>query len=543
MTMTKRLTLTTICLLFVLSLAHADGGLSVKDKAKIELGKQKLYGGRYKSALGIFKEILNTNQNDGTVLYYVAECHYKLGEFDKALEFLEKGKACPNPKNENFFLLGLIYLNDGKIDEALTEFQTYKSKATTAEGNEKDVDVFISHCNNAKKLMLSPVDVEIVNLGKSVNSAYDDKGPAISADGKKLFFNSRRPETTDSPRDVEGDGKFFEDIYFCNWDSANAKWTDADQVPGQINEEGAHDACTGISPDGKQIFIYRNNLNDPNSRGGDVFISKVVNGKWKTPEPIGKPINSSYWEGGATISPDGKTLYFVSERKGGFGRGDIWMVKRKSKTEWEKPVNLGAEINSEFDEAGIFLAPDGKTMFFCSNGHNSMGSYDIFRTTFENGKWSKPVNLGYPINTERRDGPLVISADINHAYFSSDRKGGLGENDIYMINLKDYAILEKDFKKKSANPLSIVKGMIRDGFEGKGMDGVDITFSLESGEKITSTVTNESGEYFITLKGDVTYIITVSKKGYKEVSEKINLPMGKGGDSYILEKQFLIDKK
>jgi Tol biopolymer transport system component len=112
-------------------------------------------------------------------------------------------------------------------------------------------------------------------------------------------------------------------------------------VPGNVNVDGAHDACTSISADGKQIFIYRNNMNDPESRGGDIFVSKVNNNKWKTPETLGKPINSSYWEGGACVSPDGKTIFFTSERKGGIGHSDIWMVTRKTKTEWNKPVNHG----------------------------------------------------------------------------------------------------------------------------------------------------------------------------------------------------------
>ena len=128
---------------------------------------------------------------------------------------------------------------------------------------------------------------------------------------------------------------------------------------------------------------------------------------------FGKTYKHFYWEGGACISPDGSTLYFTSERKGGFGNSDIWMAERKSKTEWDVPVNLVAEINTVYDEAGLFLAPDGKTLFFCSNGPNSMGSYDIFRTINKDGKWSKPENLGYPINTIRRDGPFVLGADAN----------------------------------------------------------------------------------------------------------------------------------
>ena len=517
--------------------------LGALDKAKLERGKQKLFGQRYKEALAIFKEILTTNATDGPTLYYAAECHYRLGENSEALDYLKKGKESPNVKNETFFLLGSIYLRDGKIDEALTEFNAYKSKASEKNINEVDVEVYISHCTNAKKLMASPVAVKIENAGNAINSQFDDKAPSISADGKKLVFSSRRPETTDAPVDIEGDGKYFEDIYISSWDSAGAKWNAADPVPGQVNVDGAHDACTGMSADGKQIFIYRNNMNDPASRGGDIFVSKVNNNKWKTPESLGKPINSSYWEGGACISPDGKTIFFTSERKGGLGHSDIWMVTRKTKTEWNKPVNMGADINTPFDEGGMFLSPDGKTLFFCSNGHNSMGGQDIFRTILENGTWSKPVNLGYPINTYRDDKTFTISADAKVAYFASNREGGLGETDIYQVDLMDYAVLQKDFKKMSGNELSILKGMIRDGFEGKGLDGAEVELTTESGEKVASTVTNEQGEYFFSVKGGMTYKIRISKKGFTDTNETVELPTGKNGETASLEKQFLLNKK
>ena len=518
-----------------------DEKLSVKGIAQVEVAKQKMYSGKIKEALSIFKEVLIESPKNSTVLYYAADCTNKLGDPETATKYLETGKATTNPKVETYYLLGTIYQNAGKTDEALAEFTTFKSKASSGELKENNVDVNISQCNNAKRLMASPVAVTIENLGQKINSKYEDKGPAITADGKKLFFNSRRPQNTDSPIDIEGDGKYFETIYFSTWDSTKQQWVDADEIPGQINQSNSHVACTGISSDGKQIFIYKNDLTNPEARGGDIFVSKVLNNKWKTPEPFGKPINTSYWEGGACISPDGKTLYFTSERKGGFGNSDIWVAQRKTKTEWETPVNIGAEINSPNDEAGLFLAPDGKTLFFCSNGANSMGGYDIFRTVLKDGVWSKPENLGYPINTIKRDGPLVMGADARYAYFSSDRLGGFGENDIYKIDLQDYAILEKDFKHQADNSLSIIKGLIRDGVSGNVVEGAEITFTNTSGEKVSLT-TNEMGEYLITLKGGTDYQVKVTKKDFKPTEEKITLSLNKTGSIFTLEKQFLLNK-
>ena len=442
--MKKLLLLTAIILLAMPGFSQDDKDkekLSILNVGKEKLADQKMWGGQYRSALVIFNEILKDHPANGSILHSAGYCHYNLGEKEKAQELLEKAKTSSKPNPETYLLLGQIYERDGKTDEALAEFNTFKAKASSSQLKESTVDINISHCNNAKALMAKPVDVKVENLGQNVNSKFDDKGPAITVDGKKLFFNSRRPQGTEDPVDVEGDGKFFESIYFTTWDTTKKMWAEVDEVAGQVNQQGAHSACVGIAPDGKQIFIYKNDLKDPSARGGDIYVSKVMNNKWKTPTPFGKPISTTYWEGGACISPDGKTLYFVSEspkfgKIKGYGGADIWMVKRISKTEWGKPENLGPEVNSAYQEVGIFLAPDGKTLFFCSNNPNSMGDYDIFRTINEGGKWSKPENLGYPINGIRRDGPLVLSANPQYAYFSSDRLGGFGENDIYRVDLR-----------------------------------------------------------------------------------------------------------
>ena len=526
---------------FVVACLSSMQAIDAGDQVKMVLAKQKLYAGQYTGALNIYKEILTKNPNDATVLHYVGFCNYQLKKFDVAEEHLKKAIASgKDVLPDSYLVLGKIHLSEGKIDEANSEFNTYKNTAKAKDADNEDIDVYLAQCGNAKIQMASPKDYKIDNLGNLINSKYDEQTPAISADGKKLVFNSRRPETTSSPLDVEGDGKFFQDIYISNWDTINKKWVDAETVPGNVNTD-AHDACTGISPDGKQIFIYKNDVNDNQSRGGDIFVTKVVNNKWKTPEAMGKPINTSYWEGGACITADGKTLYFTSERSGGQGHSDIWKVERLNKHEWGKPVNLGDVVNSPYDEVGVFIAPDGKSLFFCSNGKNSMGSYDIFRSTLENGHWQKPVNLGYPINTVAKDGPFVVSADGQIGYFASDRTGGLGESDIYKVDLSNMGIFEPDFKKRVNNGLSILKGIIRDGFEGSGMPLVEIKILDASGTQVASTTTNEQGEYFFTLKGDVSYTLKVSKKGYKTAEEKIDLKLGKN-ETYSLEKQILLSK-
>ncbi len=539
MIMIKKYIISALCLVvFTANCLALDAG----DQVKMVMAKQKLYAGKYAEALAVYKEVLQKNPTDATVLHYVGLCNFQLKKNTEAEESLKKAiETGKDVMPESYLVLGKIHLNDAKTDEALTEFTKFKSLVSAKVAKENDADLFISYANNAKKFMANPINVKIDNLGSVINSKYDDQTPCISADGKKLVFNTRRPETTNSPMDVEGDGKYFQDIYIAIWDTINNTWKDVESVPGNVNTD-AHDACTSISPDGKQIYIYKNDVNNTESRGGDVFVSKVVSNKWKTPEPMGKPINTTYFEGGACISADGKTLFFTSERSGGYGNSDIWMVKRLSKNEWGKPENLGPIVNSEYDEVGVFIAPDGKSLFFSSNGMGSMGSYDMFRSSLVGSGWLSPVNIGFPMNTVSKDGPFNVSADAMVGYFASDRAGGLGESDIYKVDLSNYGILETDFIKKENTGLSILKGVIRDSFEGNGLPQVEIKVLDANGVQVGNTTTSDSGEYFITLKGDVTYTIKASKKGYKTSEEKVELKASKNS-TFSLEKQLMLVKE
>ncbi len=514
--------------------------IDVLDNPKLILAKQTMYGGKYKSAIHQFKTLYDKYPANSELPHHIGYCYYEIGDYKNAMDYFSEAEKNGASIPETHLYLGLLYQKQSNFDKAIEEFNQFKAKVKSKKQiEESDVDVYISQCNNAIQMKNKPIPVNVINMGQDINSAYDDATPCVTADGKMLAFNTRRPEDPNSPIDIEGDGKYYQDIYVSYFDTVNKKWTPAQPVPGNVNTD-AHDAITSISPDGKTIFIYKNDTRDHEASGGDIFISKIMKNKWKTPEPIGKPINSTYWEGGACLSPDGKTLYFTSERKGGFGHSDIWMSTKINNKEWSKPVNLGSTVNTPYDEVGLFMAPDGKTLFFCSNGPNSMGSYDIFKTTYENGQWTTPVNLGYPINTEFSDGPISIDATGRVAYFSSDRPGGLGEKDIYMADISQYPLLGNK-KERFSNGLSILKGTVRDGFEGFGIPDAKVEIYDEKDVLVSSTITNENGEYFLTLPGDKQYTVKASAKGFQEAKEKVNLPTGKE-DTYTLVKDFLLKK-
>ncbi len=514
------------------------------DVAKMVLAEQKFYAMDYKGALNIYTDVLSGKPTDANVIFHIAECQFMLKRMKEARENAEKAKGIdPKANVNNSLLLGKIYQLEGMQEEALVEYDAFKANAgSTKKITESDVDRYLLQVNTAKELMAAPIDVKMENMGDVINSEFEDKAPMVSADGKTLIFTSQRPGKSSAIN--PDDGMYFEDIYISRWDTLKKMWSDAELIPGSLNTEG-QDAATSISPDGKQIFLFKNDI-EAESRGGDIYVSRLSSsGKWGAPKSMGKPINTTYAELGACSSPDGKTLYFTSERQGGLGSLDIWMVKRKTRIEWEKPVNLGNVVNTVEDEGGIFLAPDGKTLFFTSKGHNSMGGYDIFKTVLENGKWSTPINLGYPINTIYDDLCFSLSIDAQTGYISSNRKGGLGARDVYKVDLSNYPVLEKDMKKKVENKgpvMAILKGDVFDANAGAGMEAELVVYD-DAGVKVGSTSSSEgSGEYFITLLAGKAYQVKIEVKGFKPIDEKVEIIPAKEGATTVV-KHYLLYKK
>lgn len=506
-------------------------------QVKLKYAQQQYYGGEYKAALSLYKELIPINSKDAVLYYRIGECYLALNDFSQSIEnFLKARNMNPAVNKELSFVLGQAYHKYGKFDEAITEFEGFKKITKEKKEEHKEANRFISQCKVAKDLTSKPLKAEIMNLGGNINSQYDDYAPSVTANGKTMIFTSRRSNTTGGMMD-EYDGKFYEDIYIVNWDEEKKAWAVAASIPGKLNTE-FHDANLSISPDGSQIFVYRNIPNE--TRSGDIFVSKLnTAGNWNQPKPLTETVNSSYFESSASLSADGNYLYFASERKGGFGQADIYRSQRISSNEWSEPENLGAAINSSEDEISVFIHPDGKTLYFSSASSKSMGGLDIFKSVLEDGKWSEPENLGYPINTLGDDLHFVMTADNNMAYYSSVKPGGMGERDIYSVNFKK---LNKEDKKESADKgLSIIKGNVKMVGTGQTLEVELEFFEPNNGPKVASTNSNPEGQYFITLPGDKEYEVSLRLKGCKSIREKLRLPLDAEG-TFILVKHFLVEK-
>jgi Tol biopolymer transport system component len=267
--------------------------------------------------------------------------------------------------------------------------------------------------------------IEITNVGNVVNSAYADFAPVISADGATMFFTSRRPTEN---KEIKHGKQALERIYTCSLNSKN-KWTNTLMLPGAINTNGRNNSVIWLSHDGQRMFLYRDDVYG----NGDIYESTFNGTDWSVPLIMAAPVNTKYHESSACISPDGKTLYFVSDRPGGVGARDIWFCTRDENGKWNHATNMGATINSPQDEEGIFVTSDNKTIYFSSNRHDGLGGYDIYRITFENGKWTIPVNLGAPLNTAGDDVYFVMEENGTTGFYASSGQGDSGEKDIYKV--------------------------------------------------------------------------------------------------------------
>lgn len=505
-------------------------------KLKMNEARHQYLNGNIRGGLNIYRELLKDFTNDAMINYRIGECYLDLKEWQLAAENIQNAnKLNPKVTPEIGYKLGYALHRNNQLDLAETTLKEYKS-GLKKKNPLYDADKILAQIEYTKKMILAPVKVDIVNLGKNINSRGGDYAPSLTADGQTMIFTSRRADTKGGAVDKAGDYKYYEDIYLSKWDSITGEWTKALPIEGKLNTEG-HDASLSISPDGNQIYIYRN---DGTVYIGDIFVSKKRrSGAWGEPTALDKQINSSYFESSASLSSDGTKLYFVSERQGkkygAIGKGDIYVVDKISKTVWGEPRNLGSVINTPEDEISVFIHPDGKTLFFSSKGHLSMGGYDIFSSKLQlDGTWSAPENLGYPINTVDDDVHFVLNTDGKIAYYSTVREDGLGERDIYQIGLKNYDLL-----KGTQKNLSIVKGNIEAKLDGMKIEA-DVEFKDEKGDIIAKINTEETGDFLVTLPGNLKYSATISAMGYKSQTVNFDLPIGEE-NTFILVKNVVLE--
>jgi outer membrane protein OmpA-like peptidoglycan-associated protein/tetratricopeptide (TPR) repeat protein len=485
----------------------------------------------YLMALEFYMMAYKEHPNSALLNYKIADCYLHTLYKYSALKHAQEAVALnPNVMYDIDYVLGMAYHQRSEFDVAISHYQSFKA---TYSGKDPDslamANKRIEECLNGKEIVKEEL-YDVVNMGPEVNSEYAEYVPLIKADQSMLLFTARKPynlkDTVNHPNSkVKGerlsgfDFDYFEDIF--KTERTDSGWSKPVRFDYSTQKKGIHDASVSLSFDGLTIYNYRS-VNQ-----GDLYYSEIENGKWNDPKPM-EGINSKYRESHVAIAFDNNTAYFVSDRPGGYGGKDIYKATRLEDDKWGNIENLGPEINTQYEEDGVFIHPDGKTLYFSSKGHNTMGGYDIFRSTFEDGKWSTPENVGYPVNSPDDDIFFVLTADGKHAYLSSVKEGGYGMQDIYVIT---------PYENKKQKPFDVVlfKGIVIDKETKQRIDAkVEIVDNSTNTVMFSNNVDAERG-FLVTLptgKKGKNYGIAVESKGYLFYSENFDLVKKDGFKEY-----------
>lgn len=448
-----------------------------------------------------------------------------------ALERLQRAAVLDPHLPRIHFLLGYVLQLNARWDEAIAAFQRHGEiirRTPDPDRTYNMVDKHIAECNNGKALQASPTGALVVNLGPAINTEGSEYGALHDGQGN-LYFTARRSNTTGGKIN-KITNNWFEDIYHSQWQDES--WSVPEPVAGALNGP-RNDATVSLHADGASMIIYRDERN-----GGDLYLTERAGGAWSVPVALPPTVNSSAQESSAWRSGDGQWLYFVSSREGGLGGSDIYRSPwDASVNNWGPAENLGPDINTPYDEEGVFAPGDGSTIYFASQGHSTMGGYDLFRSTLAEGRWSRPENLGWPINSPGDDQFLVLNADGSSGYFSSMRHGGMGGDDIYRVDLPVAASAQTAMplmvSAASGMPPALEEEQVRlIGFI-KGlqmMEPVEAMIELMCIEEPALNATFETdprtGGYTAVMPAGKEYAMHVSAKGYILHSERVKETAG-----------------
>ncbi len=464
----------------------------------------------YEAALPLYQQAVDEGVNDPIVHYRLGVCYAEapvLNEQLKAVTYLEQARSKQLDAGlpaELYYYLGKTYHRNIQVQAAIDSYEQYKklAKPDDKKSREKldDAARQMKMCKNALFLMSEKKGIVIHRFNDAINSANTEYNPVVTADESMMAYTALREER----------GKLVEKIFIAEKES-NGKWGNPKEIDLKTN---FNVGTAGISADGQEMLVF---VGGANNTGNLYTIKKTAKG-WSVPATMGDHVNSRFLETTASMTPNGKTIYFASNRNSGYGGMDIYKVSMLPGGKWGKPENLGPSVNTEHDEDAPFIHPDSKTLFFTSNGPNSMGGYDIFRTDYVGGKWRSPENLGYPINTPTDDNYFTLTANGKTGYFSSERKGGQGGQDIYYFEMPE----------QDANiPLTLIKGRILAGEDEPKPVPTEIKVVDNEAHKKVDYVYNPeaaTGNYLIILPPGRNYDLIIESEGYLPYTVNINIP-------------------
>lgn len=501
-------------LVFTCSLS-AQQQLSTKSHRAAGLYKEAIAKARlldYGGAIALLNDALQEDPGFIEATIMLGEVYGDNNQDSLAILTLKKSLAI----DPNFFpgtysnLAGLEFSN-GLYNDALAHVQTYLGFPNLKPKFKAEAELLQKNCEFAIQAIKNPVPFNPQNMGEAINSKYDEYWPSLSADGQTMVLTVNLPIDTSRKETFRNRQ---EDFYYSEFE--DGRWTQARPVGAPLNTPGNEGAQT-LSADGKLMIFTGCNRQDGYGNC-DLYFSQKEGDRWTVPQNMGKPINTASKETQPSISSDGKTLYFASNRPGSKGGLDIYKTTLSDDGYWENPVNLGDSINTVYDDQSPFIHPDNQTLYFSSKGWLGMGGFDLYmsRRTGDN-TWTKAKNLGYPINTNFNEVGLIVNARGTTAYYSSNRLGGRGGDDIYSFDL---------YKEVRPTPVSYMKGKVFDAETLLPLTARFELIDLASAKNIMDAWSNNDGSFLICLPEGKDYALNVNKKGYLFYSDNFTMTHG-----------------
>ncbi|QQR98088.1 MAG: PD40 domain-containing protein [Sphingobacteriales bacterium] len=461
---------------------------------------------QYTEAIVELKNAIQTYPTYVDAKIFLAEIYYTTKKYNDCISVLEQAKQDIKSiypslnQTKMFWLLADAYLKEKNYLKTRENANLYLSQQKKTDYGTQKSERLIKMATFIENALKNPVSFEPKNLGPNINSASDEYFPVLTPDMSQLFLTRRVG--------------YQEDIYQSKL--MNNSWTEAKPMDSKVNTPTENEGSQSISANGNLLFFTA--CNRPNVFGScDIFYTYFNGKEWTNATGINKPINTNYWDAQPSFAADGKAMYFSSDRPNGKGGKDIWVSYLDEQLRWSEPQNLGDAINTAFDEQTPFIHPDGKTLYFASNGHIGMGMNDIFMSTLENGKWTTPKNLGYPINTEKDEMGLFVTTDGSKAYFASSRIEGLGNLDIYEFDLP---------KLMQPQKTTYVKVSIKNALTKLPLYAQYQIIDISSNEVINKGNTNYEGTFIACLSADKNYAIIVEKENFLLHTENFSFKEG-----------------
>src|SRR6185437_11191052 len=490
-------------LLFLLSVsASAQRQYSTTNSEAIRyyaLAHQSLDDHAYDEAINQLQKAISIDNKFIEAHYQLADIYRLLRNHKQAAEqYLSVINLNPDFSNGAYLKLGDEEINGARYNEAQQHLEKYLTFPNLTPQNIFHAQKLIADCKFSIQAIAHPVPFKPLNMGPQINTADDEYLPVATADESMLIFT----------RKINNNEDFYKSI------KLNGKWQKATYLSDQINTPQYNEGAQSISQDGKYLFFT--GCNRPDGLGRcDIYISQKKGDDWTKPFDLSRPINTPGWESQPSISADGRTLYFVSNRKGGYGGYDIWKSTLTA-SGWGEPENLGPNINTPYDEQSPFIHPDDSTLYFSSNGWPGLGGKDLFVSRLgKDGKWKKPENLGYPINSSGDENGLSVTANGSSAFFSSNNLNGYGGYDIYTFELP-----------RSARPhvVTYVKGKVSDIKTKAPLESAVEIIDLQKNIPVYQDYSDAvRGDFLATLTSGKNYGLNISKSGYLFYSENFSL--------------------